>query len=683
MSRALPPSLAQYFGPDGLLAGKMPGYAHREEQVSATRAVAQAIAADRGIALIEAGTGVGKTLAYLLPALRYARPDRKIVISTHTLALQAQLWNKDIPFVERLMPKPVDAVLMKGRGNYLCLQDLAGSAGDLTKMGDKQFEEIMKWSRTTQFGDVAELPFTYRDWREIAADPDTCRSRDCRYFDRCFYFQARRALDDASVILVNHALFFADLAVRRAGEDARILPDYVFAIFDEAHQLEEAATNAFGVSVTASRLPSLAAKLRRLQSATEVDEGDVRLLESQSRELFEPFFDAGTQETIIDEMPADTTDDLKARAEALGETIGKVAAALGKSAKGDDDTVNERIEGLGRQLARTREELLLIFRSSDDSYVRWASVSNQSADRAPMASVNWTPVNVSSLLAETIFGANREAGAALLSATIAAGGGFHYLRSRIGIAPEDSAPVELVAGSPFDYAVNCLLYIPRGFPPPADTPEYVDLLTGQIEGLIEASGGGAFILFTSHRMLSRVYDKLLIKGLDMKLMRQGDAPTGRLVEEFRETPDAVLLGTQSFWEGVDVPGDALRLVVIDKLPFAMPDSPVNKARVKSITDGGGDWFQDYALPQAQIRLKQGFGRLIRTSEDRGVVAILDSRLITKYYGQQFLRGLPPARRTFKIEDVHAFFAKAAEAQPLPRLGARPPLEREVNAGDRP
>ena len=660
MTRPLPASLASYFGPDGLLADKMSGYAHRAEQVDATQAVAQAIASDRGIALVEAGTGVGKTLAYLLPALRYARPDRKIIISTHTLALQAQLWSKDIPFVQSLMPKPVDVVIMKGRGNYLCMQDFAAASGDLLKTGDQQFIEIAKWSAKTQQGDVAELPFTYRDWRDIGADPDTCRGRECRYYDSCFYYKARRALDDASVILVNHALYFADLAVRRSDPEASILPDYVFAIFDEAHQVDEAATNAFGVTLTASRLPSLAAKIKRIVGQADLDEEQIHLVEAQSRQLFEPFFVAGGQEMMLDEFPADTLAEFKACAETLGGTVEKICTALGKLSGADDPTFKDRVEGINRQFARAREELLLIVRSTDPNYVRWASVGNL-PDRTPTATLNWTPISVGELLSETIFGPKREAGAALLSATLAANAQFGYLRKRLGIEPEDSTVVELVAGSPFDYLTNSLLYIPRHFPPPSDAPEYVTRVADEIEELITASDGGAFALFTSHRMLNRVYDSLIVRGLPYRLLRQGDAPTGKLIEEFRQTPQCVLLGTQSFWEGVDIPGDALRLVIIDKLPFAMPDSPLNKARVKAITDTGGDWFREYALPQAQIKLKQGYGRLIRSKDDRGVVAILDSRLVTKNYGHQFLKGLPPSKRTFNAADVAAFFAKPAEA----------------------
>ncbi len=667
MTRPLPPSLAKYFDTSGVLASRMPGYDIRDEQRVTTRAIAAAFAHKTGIALVEAGTGVGKTLAYLLPAFLHARPDRKVVISTHTLALQAQLWERDIPLVQSLVPREVEVALLKGRGNYLCLQDTAAAASELWTVGDPQFTHIREWSRTTETGDVAELPFTYSSWYDIRADADTCKGGECRYYDNCFYYRSKKISEEASVILVNHALFLADLAVRRTDPEARVLPDYSFAIFDEAHHLEDSASGAFGVTLSSSRLPALLGKIRRLAGQIDVGEDKLHGLESECRAIFEPFLSSSRPDFFIDECAGEHLEDLRGRVGLISSSLVTVANNLAKADTNGNATLKDRIDGLSRQLVRAREELNVLFYGDDPNYVRWGSVGAMPGRNA-VASLSYTPVTVAPLLEETLFSANREAGVALISATLATNGNFSYLRERLGV-PETPDVIELIAGSPFNYAEHCLLYIPRHFPPPGDTPNYTEMVATEMAELVMASGGGAFLLFTSHRMLQRVHAELERMNIPYPILKQGDMPTARLVQEFRDKEHAVLLGTQSFWEGVDVPGHALRLVVIDRLPFAMPDSPINKARVGFVTEQGGDWFRDYALPQAQLKLKQGFGRLIRTSTDRGVVAILDSRLVSKTYGFQFLKYLPPARRTFKRDDVAAFFAKGAEL-----AKAAPPLD---------
>jgi ATP-dependent DNA helicase DinG len=638
----------------------MPGYHIREEQRQTTHSIAAAFARKNGIALIEAGTGVGKTLAYLIPAFLHARPERKVIISTHTLALQAQLWERDIPLVKSLIPKDVEVALLKGRGNYVCLQDLDAAAAELWTVGDPQFTHIREWSRKTETGDVAELPFTYQGWYDIRADADTCRKAECRHYDSCFYYQSKRIAEEASVILVNHALFLADLAVRRSEPEARVLPDYSFVIFDEAHHLEDAASGAFGVTLSSSRLPALLAKLRRVSAQIDIGEDKLYGLETECRAIFEPFLMSNKSEFFIDECAGDRMEELRGKVGLIGSSLVSLANNLAKADTDGNTSLKDRLEGLSRQIVRAREELNVLFYGEDPNYVRWGSVGAMPGRNA-IASLSYTPVTVAPILSETLFGDGREAGVALISATLATNGNFMYLKERLGV-PDGPDLVELVAGSPFNYADHCLLYIPRHFPPPADTPEYTEKVAAEMAALVAAAGGGAFLLFTSHRQLGRVHAELKRLDLPYPILRQGDMPTSRLTQEFRDAEHAVLLGTQSFWEGVDVPGDALRLVVIDRLPFAMPDSPINKARVGTVTEQGGDWFRDYALPQAQLKLKQGFGRLIRTASDKGVVAILDSRIISKSYGFQFLKYLPPARRTFKIEDVHSFLTAQREKE---------------------
>ncbi len=668
-------SIAKYFGRGGTLSRALPGFTARPEQLSVAEAVDSAMSRN-GIALVEAGTGVGKTLAYLVPALRRASPGHRIVISTHTLALQGQLAEKDVPFVQTLGEHPLEAAVVKGRGNYLCLQDYDAARADLWTVGDPQFARIGQWSQVTATGDVAELDFTYPGWGDIRVNADTCKGAECRFYDQCFYYAMRRAANEASLLLVNHALFFSDLVLRRSPTpEARLLPDYDFVVFDEAHHLEAAAAGAFGVAFSSARLPALLDKVRRAARRLDIDPERLKAIGAAADTLFAPFTRAGRPEFFVgDVLPgAADMDGARAQVAGIGTLLDGLALELVKQDTGGQPALKDRIDGLRRQCVRAKEELSLLFGADHPNFVRWGSLGRASS-RGPHVTLNWTPISVAPLLAEALWKEPRAVGAALISATLSTDGGFAYLRERLGLPAEASTPAaspspitETVVGSPFDYARHCLLYVPAGLPPPADTPSYAAQAAEEMIGLIEAAGGGAFVLFTSHRALNAAYDLLTQSDLPYPLLRQGEMPNARLVQTFKAEQNAVLLGTQSFWEGVDVPGAGLRLVIIDRIPFAVPDSPLHKARVDSITEAGGDWFDEFALPQAQLKLKQGFGRLIRSSSDRGVVALLDTRLLRKAYGARFLRFLPPARRTSEMSDVRDFFAPAAmraEAVPL-------------------
>ena len=682
-----------YFGAGGPLARALPSFTPRAQQAAVAEAVEDAFRHDGDVALIEAGTGVGKTLAYLVPALRRARPDRKIVISTHTLALQAQLAERDVPFVQSLSLMPPEAAVVKGRGNYLCLQDYDAARADLWTAGDPQFAQIGRWSQASETGDVGELDFTYPGWGDIRANPDTCKGQECRFFDRCFYYRMRRAAQEASVLLVNHALFFSDLALRMGTTpEARLLPDYDFVVFDEAHHLETAAAGAFGIAFSSARLPALLEKVRRTARVLDIDTDRLKAIGASAEGLFAPFQQAGRPEFFVHDVLPREADMEQSRGQVavIGTLLDNLALELLKQDTHGQAALKDRIDGLRRPCVRAKEELSLLFGSDNPNFVRWGSLGRTQA-RAPFATLNWTPISVAPILAEALWKEPRTVGAALISATLSTDGGFGYLRERLGLpalaaetppASPASAPAarprsrkqspatisETIVGSPFDYAQNCLFYIPRALPPPSDTPAYAAQAAEEMLSLLDASGGGAFILFTSHRALNNAYEILTQSDLPFAILRQGEMPNSRLVEAFKREQNAVLLGTQSFWEGVDVPGAGLRLVVIDRIPFAVPDSPLHKARVDSITQSGGDWFDEFALPQAQLKLKQGFGRLIRTIDDRGVVAILDTRLVRKTYGARFLRFLPPARRTSDLDDVRAFYAANSpkkEALPTP------------------
>lgn len=664
--------IENFLGPKGKVAKALPGFTPRPQQLTVARAVEAAMRRPGEIALIEAGTGVGKTLAYLIPALKRARPDRKIIISTHTLALQAQLAEKDVPLVQSLWAKPVPASVVKGRGNYLCLQDYEASQGDLWTVGDPQFTEIGRWSRTTNTGDVSELDFTYPGWIDIRANTDTCRSQECRFFDRCFYYQMRRAAQDAAILLVNHALFFSDLVLRHSGEpDAKLLPDYDFVVFDEAHHLETAAAAAFGIAFSSGRLPALIEKIRRTARHLDISLDRLRAIDAASDLLFAPFAQAARPEFFVEEVLGgqDALQQSRSQVAGIGILLDGVATELLKQDTGGQAILKDRIDGLRRQCVRAKEELSLLFGGENANFVRWGTQS-RGKRRGAAATLNWTPVSVGPILAEALWKTPRKIGAALISATLSTDGGFDYVKKRLGLPADDPSITSTVVGSPFDYAEKCLLSIPRHLPPPSEDPGYLFQAAEEMIGLIEASGGGAFLLFTSYRALNAAYDYLTQTDLPFPLLRQGEMPNARLLQAFKAEKNAVLFGTQSFWEGVDVPGDSLRLVIIDRIPFAVPDSPLHKARVQEITKAGGDWFNDFALPQAQLKLKQGFGRLIRTAEDRGVVAILDTRLIRKTYGERFLRFLPPARRVESTDEIQAFF-QAASTTEVPEQSVPP------------
>ncbi len=657
--------LTRYLGENGALKRALPGFVPRRQQQTVAASIEAAMSVPGGMALIEAGTGVGKTLAYLLPALRHAKANHRIVISTHTLALQSQLAEKDVPLAQSVWNKPAEAAVVKGRGNYLCLQDMDAARSDLWTVGDPQFVRIVNWSKTSGTGDAAELDFSYPGWAEIRANPDTCKAQECRFFDRCFYYRMRREAQEAEILLVNHALFLSDLAVRRSGEpDAKLLPDYDFVVFDEAHHLETAAAAAFGIAFSSARLPGLMDKLRRTARSLDMNLDRLKAIENSSQALFEPFLHGGRPEFVVSDIlrgePA--LQSVRAQAAAIGTLLDSTATELLKQDTGGQPALKDRVDGLRRQCVRAKEELTLAFGGDDANFVRWGSLG-RIGRRGPSATINWTPVSVAPILQAALWKQPRSAGSALISATLSTDGGFGYVRKRLGISEVDPQVTETVVGSPFDYPKNCLLYLPRHLPVPSDDPGYAYDAASEMLALLEASQGGAFLLFTSYRAMNAAYDQLTQSELPYPLLRQGEMPNPRLIQTFKDEKNAVLFGTQSFWEGVDIPGADLRLVIIDRLPFAVPDSPLHKARVDEITASGGDWFNDFALPQAQLRLKQGFGRLIRTSRDRGVVAILDTRLVRKTYGQRFLQFLPPARRVYDLAEVETFY-KEQESAPL-------------------
>jgi ATP-dependent DNA helicase DinG len=656
-------SLDWFFGPSGPLSTALEGYEVREQQVEAAKAVEHAMSAER-ICMIEAGTGVGKSMAYLVPAIRAALQGKRTVISTHTINLQHQLINTDIPLALSLFPEAGDkvhATTMKGRGNFLCKLEHHDARNNLFLLADPQFPALQKWiSSATWNGDVADLPFSFPAWTELSSTLDTCKGKECSFYGGCYYYDMRWYAAECQIIVVNHALFLSDLQLRASEAEGGLIPPYDCVVFDEAHHLEDVATTALGIEFGSRRISSLTDRIRHVRGL-DIDKNRLKTLDDLSDSLFSSFDGAQRQEFFLEEIfQGESQNQLADGASAACAMLSEVQNELLEAAKNHEE-LKDRLDGLARMCGRTKEELQTLVFHEDESCIKWGQVSSYGRGpvKQPMTTLHLTPVSVADRLKALLWEPLKEGGSAILtSATIANSGGFSYLRSRLGI-PEDSD--ELVVGSPFNYKEQALLYVPAHLPPPERSGVDMELLVDEIVRLVDLSKGRAFLLFTSRTAMNKAYD-LLKPRVPYELFKQGDMPPGKLVEAFRKSGNGCLLGVQSFWEGVDVRGDALSVVVIDKLPFAVPDSPVTRARTQAIQQAGGDWFTEYSIPQAQIRLKQGFGRLIRTRTDRGIVCILDSRILTKGYGAEFVKYLPQASRASKWNRVERFWNGTVSAE---------------------
>ena len=647
-SAAVRVDMREVFGPGGLLERSMiGGYEHRVAQLQMAEMVHDAFQT-RHHAIVEAGTGTGKTLAYLLPAIC---SGRRVVISTATKSLQEQLYQKDIPFLKKHFAPNLKVAVMKGRANFLCRAKLNQMADSPMLKGMEEldaFRQMREWAKLTETGDRAELTFLPDDsdlWARLDARRDTCTGQKCADFHECFVTAMHGRAREADLIIVNHHLFFADLALKH-DDFGSILPEYSAVVFDEAHEIEDVASDYFGRQISNYRFEELARDadqtLRILKLGSPALLRRTQRLRERSRAFFESFppregrypFSRAERGAFIEQHHEAYTGLM----DALKSLETGFAALTQKP---------EELTRLGRRSFELRQELSFLFESNERNFVYWYERRNKGVFLAA------TPIDVSQILRERLF--EQFDTVVLTSATLTVGNRFDYIRQRLGLdnAKERTLPPE------FQYGEQALFYLPQRMPDVRDAG-FASRAADEILRLLELSEGRAFCLFTSYAQMKDLYERVSARS-PYPLMLQGTAPRSALLERFKTTPNAVLFATASFWQGVDVPGEQLSCVIVDRLPFAVPSDPIVAARVNALNEEGRNAFAEYQVPQAVLALKQGFGRLIRAKTDRGVLSLLDNRIQRMAYGKIFIESLPKYATTNELNAVERFLAAAKTA----------------------
>jgi ATP-dependent DNA helicase DinG len=642
------PTMEQIFGPGGFLERSMiGGYEHRPAQLQMAEAVHDAFQKHHHT-VVEAGTGTGKTLAYLLPAIC---SGRRVVISTATKSLQEQLYQKDVPFLQKHFAPNLKVAVMKGRSNFLCLSKMHALADQPMLKGMEEvdaFRQIRDWSKLTETGDRAELTFLPDDselWSRIDARRDTCTGKKCPEFEKCFLTQMQNRAKEADLIIVNHHLFFADLALKQ-DDFGSILPEYSAVVFDEAHEMEDVASDYFGQQISNFRFEELARDADHAMRLTKTGSPTLLRRTQRIREKSRAFFDSFPPR---DGRFPFTRQEREAFLEQNRESYDALLNAC-KAMETEFAALTQKPEELTRVARRSfeiRQEFSFLFESNEKNYVYWFERRNKGVFLAA------TPIDISQILREKLFESFDTV--ILTSATLTVAGRFEFIRQRLGLdhAKECALPPE------FDYQQQALLYLPQKMPDVRDAG-FAGKAADEIVQLLELSQGRAFCLFTSYSQMNDLFERVRTR-VDFPLMLQGTAPRSVLLERFKNTPNAVLFATASFWQGVDVPGEQLSCVIVDRLPFAVPSDPIVAARVRALQDEGRNPFSEFQVPEAVLALKQGFGRLIRAKTDRGVLALLDTRIQRMPYGKIFLESLPRYRRTNDLEDVSRFLSAASPA----------------------